>query len=93
MALCPAKSVELVRYPATLAPVTGSLPVAAKCADNAHRITGLSVTCTSSGSWSGVSPQCVCNQGYLAAHYNGEMICQGRVHSLIMRVTFFSHYS
>ena len=33
---CPAKSVGLVRYPAMLAQVSGSVTVTAHCADNAH---------------------------------------------------------
>ena len=77
MTVCEAKTEDLVRYPTTLAPVSGSLPVAVHCADNAHRITSLSVTCTSSGSWVGVTPNCECDTGYHAAHINDKMICQG----------------
>ena len=62
---CVAKSEGLVRYPTTLAPVSGSVTVTTQCADNAHGVSSSpSVLCTSSGSWSGAIPQCQCNTGY-----------------------------
>ena len=70
--LCEAQNVGLVRYPTTLAPAT----VTTECADNASPTTSLSVTCTSTGSWSG-SPQCQCNSGYQAVNVNGRQICHG----------------
>ena len=75
---CEAQSVGLVRYPATLAPNSGSTTVFAQCADNARRVgsSSLSVTCSSTGSWSG-SPQCQCNDGYAAVTVNNRQICQG----------------
>ena len=73
---CEAQSVGLVRYPATLAPDSGSTTVTAQCADNASPTTSLSVTCHSDGRWSG-SPQCQCHTGYEAATVNGRLICQG----------------
>ena len=77
-AVCEAKSEGLVRYPATLAPTSGSVTVTAQCADNAHIRSGsnLSVRCTSTGSWSRV-PQCQCDTGYHAVTLgNGKQICQ-----------------
>ena len=77
--VCPAQSVGLVRYPATTAPESGSRTVIAQCADNARRVSSsLSVTCRSTGSWSG-SPQCQCNTGYRAVNFSERQICQGRV--------------
>ena len=52
--MCRAKSEGLVRYPTTLAPVSGAVTVTTQCADNAHGLSSsLNVLCTSSGSWSG----------------------------------------
>ena len=65
----------LVDYPATLAPDTAT----AQCADNAHLQAGssLTVTCSSTGSWTGQTPVCECDTGYVAATVSGEEICQG----------------
>ena len=70
----------LVHYPITQAPVGGSVTVTTQCADNAHTRTNssLNVTCTSTGSWSGTTPQCDCNDGYIEAKTeDGELFCQG----------------
>ena len=76
--LCEAKSEGIVHYPTTLAPVSGSVPVTTQCADNAHRTSSsLTVLCTSSGSWSGATPQCQCNTGYREVTVSGRHICQG----------------
>ena len=75
--MCPAQSVGLVRYPATLAPDSGSTTVFAQCADNACRVSSsLSVTCSSTGSWSG-SPGCQCNSGYDEVTVEGRQVCLG----------------
>ena len=67
----------LVHYPTTLAPASGSVTVATHCADNAHRTSsGLNVSCTSSGNWSGATPQCQCDTGYRAVTIGGKKICQ-----------------
>ena len=67
----------LVHYPTTIAPVNGSMSVTARCADNAHKISSiLSVNCTSSGNWSGTTPQCQCDTGYHAVNVSGRQICQ-----------------
>ena len=48
-----------------------------QCADNAHRISSsMSVSCTSSGSWCGKTPQCECDIGYHAVTVDGMQICQ-----------------
>ena len=74
---CDAQSVGLVRYPKTLAPNSGSTTVTAQCADNARRVSSsLSVTCSSTGSWSG-SPRCQCNAGYQTATIDGRQVCLG----------------
>ena len=74
---CEAQSVDLVRYPATLAPNSGSTTVSAQCADNARRVSSsLSVTCSSTGSWSG-SPRCQCNARYQIATIDGRQVCLG----------------
>ena len=75
--LCEAQSVGLVRYPATTAPNSGSTTVTAECADNAHRVSSsISVTCSSTGSWSG-NPWCQCNSGYDEATIEGRQVCLG----------------
>ena len=65
-----------VRYPATLAPVSGSVTVTTQCGDDASPTTSLSVTCNYDGSWSG-TPQCQCYDGYQAVSVHGRQICQG----------------
>ena len=77
---CQAKSVGLVHYPTTLAPVSGSKSVTTECADNAHIKSGFSlrVICHFNGNWSGVTPQCECNDGYRPATDNRKLFCEGR---------------
>ena len=77
---CPARSVGLVRYPTTLAPASGSVTVTTQCADNAHGFS-LSVRCTSTGSWTGTTPQCECDTGY---RVNGGQLCEGKQRALAM---------
>ena len=77
-AVCEGKTVGLVHYPTTITPASGSVTVTTQCADNAHRTSSsLSVSCTSSGSWSGTTPQCQCDTGYRAATVSGRQICKG----------------
>ena len=79
IAKCEAKSEGLVRYPPTMAPISGSVTVTAQCADNAHMTSSsLSVMCTSDGSWSEV-PQCQCDTGYHAVAVSGRQLCRGKV--------------
>ncbi|CAI8041854.1 Ephrin type-B receptor 3 (Fragment), partial [Geodia barretti] len=75
---CAVRTVGLVRYPTTLAPASGSVTVATQCADNAHIRTGfsLNVRCSSSGSWTGTTPQCECDTGYRAVTVSGRQTCQ-----------------
>ena len=77
---CPAKSVGLVHYPTTLAPVsvTGYLPVTTQCADNAHNTSSLDVICISRGAWIGATPHCECDSGYRAVTVRRKKICQSR---------------
>ena len=50
--ICPARSVGLVHYPATLAPDDGTDDVAVYCADNAHITSSAqTVTCTANGDY------------------------------------------
>ena len=74
---CEGKTVGLVHYPTTIAPVNGSVSVTTQCADNAHRTSSsLSVSCTSSGNWSGTTPQCQCDIPYHAVTVGGRQMCQ-----------------
>ena len=79
--MCETRSARLVRYPATLAPTSGSVTVTAYCADNAHRASsGLNVECSSNGRWSGDTPVCDCDVGYNAVTDNNDAtreICEG----------------
>ena len=69
--------IGLVHYPTTIAPASGSVTITTQCADNAHRTSSsLSVSCTSSGNWSGTTPQCQCDTGYRAVTVGGRQICQ-----------------
>ena len=78
--LCEAKTVGLVRYPTTLAPVIGTQSVTTQCADNAHRTSSsLRVTCDSGGNWGSQTPRCQCNTGYRTAIVNGKQICQSEL--------------
>ena len=72
--MCEAKSEGLVRYPTTLAPVSGSVTVTTQCADNANTTDSntLKVTCDSHGNWSGVVPNCYCIEGYHEVTVNGS---------------------
>ena len=65
----------LVLYPTTDAPASS---VTAQCADNAHLQAGssLTVTCSSTGSWTGQTPVCECDSGYEAATVSGVQLCQ-----------------
>ena len=71
----------LVHYPTTLAPVSGSRIVAAQCADNAHIRSGSSlyVMCVFNGSWSGLTPQCECGDGYQPTMVHNKLICKGYI--------------
>ena len=77
--VCPARIVGLVHYPAILAPLNGSESVSVYCADNAHQTSSsLTVTCNNDGTWSGLTPVCECNTGYVSSTVNGVEICQSK---------------
>ena len=78
--MCKAKNEGLVYFPTVSAPVSGSVTVTTECADNAHVSPGssLSVRCNSNGSWSGVTPQCHCDDGhFVTTGDDGRDTCQG----------------
>ena len=80
--VCEAKTEGLVRYPTTLAPVSGSVTVTTQCADDAHITSGssLSVRCESDGTWSATNVLCECDEGYeVGNNDNGRETCQGRL--------------
>ena len=75
--VCEAKREGLVRYPTTVAPISGSVNITTQCVDNSHKASfSLNVSCTSSGSWSGTTPQCQCDTGYHEVTVGGRHICQ-----------------
>ena len=96
---CSERSVGLAHYPITLAPASRSVTVTTQCADNAHVRSGssLSVRCTSSGSWSGTTPICECDAGYLPVTVStGRQVCQSErkhknsVMQTNIKILFFS---
>ena len=70
--VCPSQSVDLVRYPETIAPSFAEqpmppVPVTASCVDNAEPIGGLALTlsCSNGGTWSTVpGTGCQCRAGF-----------------------------
>ena len=89
--------IGLVHYPTTTAPVNGSVSVTTQCANNAHRTSSsLNVSCTSSGNWSGTTPQCQCDTGYHVATVDVRQVCQtlGKLFSPVfhqkLKFTFYS---
>ena len=77
--MCEGMSLALVRYPNTLAPLTGSVTVYTRCADNAHSTSSDTVECTSDGAWSGETPVCECDEGYYVHEDNHVHTCQGEL--------------
>ena len=78
---------DLVHYPATLAPKSRSQSVATQCADNAHSISrSVRVRCSTDGSWSGETPQCECDEGYRAKIYEDRQFCEGRLTYVIPQI-------
>ena len=90
--VCQAKTEGLVRYPTTLAPASGSVTVTTQCADNATIVnsTTLNVTCTSNGSWSGVTLVCECDDRYHEVYVNATEMCRGKQKSITFLVE--KHY-
>ena len=86
----------LVHYPATIAPVSGSITVdSLHCADNAHETSGpLSATCSSSG-WSGQTSQCECDVRYIEVEVDGRSVCQGQLNHFDCKniITFTTTFS
>ena len=76
---CSAKIEGLVHYPTTIAPNSGSRIVVTQCADNAHIRSGssLNTMCVSNGNWSGLIPQCECDDGYWPTMVHDKLICKG----------------
>lgn len=77
---CPSKSIGLVYYPTTQAPVKAGTfqTLIVTCADNSHNTTSLEVVCTSGGSWANTNaPQCECDKGYTQTLHNGRTLCKG----------------
>ena len=73
----------LVRYPTVLGGSVAQL----KCADNAQSRDVLTAMCSSSGSWSDRSPQCVCDELYRVKRENGqEDKCEGYIYPHYMCV-------
>ena len=75
--ICEATNVGLVRYPATLAPVSGTVPITVQCTENAQITSSVtSVTCNENGVWGIQTPVCECIDGYESATVGEVEICQ-----------------
>ena len=66
--------------------------VLTQCADNAHQTSpGLTVLCTSSGSWTG-APLCEYDTGYHSVTISGREICQSKLLNTLFRFSPVSQY-
>ena len=67
--------------------------VIAQCADNAHIRPGssLNVMCVFNGSWSGLIPQCECDDGYWPTMVHNKLICKDYIviYMLLYKILFF----
>ena len=75
--VCPAVMAGLVRYPATHAPVSGSVSVLGLCTENARHSESSrpdSLRCSFEGQWFNDQTRCECNEGYFR---DGD-VCRGR---------------
>ena len=74
---CATKQEGLVVFSDNAAPVEDSMTVTTECMPNASPATDMSVTCDSSGYWTG-SPECVCDPGYIMiTDSDGNNYCKG----------------
>ena len=78
---CHAQAVGQVQYPATQAPVSGTVTVPTQCVPNAHRSSSsLTVSCGSDGYWGSEHPECQCNEGYRRIiDRSGNQFCVGKL--------------
>ena len=76
---CKGKTEDLVLYPTTPAPESGSETVTTVCADNANAVSStMNVSCHSDGRWTAnPHPQCRCNDGYRKVTKSNKVFCQG----------------
>ena len=75
---CSAQTVDLVRYPAAQAPISGNVPISVECTENARPLTdSMMVNCTSEGQWEVTSIGCGCDPGYFIETKDGITACRG----------------
>ena len=89
---CPAQAVGLVRYPATQAPVSGTVSVQTQCVDNAISRNS-TVTCDSDGQWGPESPSCVCEAGHEKQTEGGMQVCKGELVFYTATLCLYVHTS
>ena len=72
--VCPAQQVDMISYPLTIAPVSGSLTISASCVDNAEPAGTLPrVNCLPDGSWDPLLSICHCAE---AVTVSGACMCK-----------------
>ena len=62
--VCPAQAVDMISYPLTIVPVTGTTTLSTTCVDNAEPVGAQpKVACSPDGSWDALVSQCRCQPG------------------------------
>ena len=86
---CSAQTVDLVRYPAAQAPISGNVPISVECTENARPLTdSMMVNCTSEGQWEVNSIGCKCDPGYFIETKDGITTCRGMNNKMKLNVMY-----
>ena len=84
--VCPAQAVDMIRYPLTVAPLTGIITISTSCVENAESVGAApKVACSVDGSWNVPVSQCRCRPG--AFNVSGACIRKYYVNCNVSRVS------